>query len=82
MRFADHIVLISNKMEEFKEIMVELNTKRKEVGLTMNFSKTKAKINGGEGDILVDGQRIEFMSEYKYLGQIVAVEDRTRKEMR
>ncbi len=38
--------------------------------------------NGGEGDILVDGQRIEFVSKYKYLGEIVAMEDRTRKEMR
>ncbi len=78
----DDIVLISNKIEELKEMMVELNSKSKEMGLTINFSKTKAITNGGEEDILVDGQKIEFVSEYKYLGQIVAMEHRTRKEMR
>ncbi len=61
----DDIVLISNKIEELKEMMVELNTKSKEVGLTMNFSKTKAMTNGGGGDILANGQKIEFVCEYK-----------------
>lgn len=41
LRFADDIILISNKVEEFQEMLKQLKEKSEKVGLKMNLSKTK-----------------------------------------
>ncbi len=60
----------------------ELNRESKKVGLIMNLSKTKIMSNGTEEEFLVDGQKIEYVSEYSYLGLIISFEDRGSKELR
>jgi retron-type reverse transcriptase len=45
LRFADDIVIFAKSTTELQEIMTELNTRSKEMGLLMNPSKTKIMTN-------------------------------------
>lgn len=63
LRYADDIVLISESPDELVEMLQEFNEVSKEVGLTMNLSKTKAMGTDAK-QIFVDGQAIENVSEY------------------
>lgn len=60
----------------------ELNSASKKVELAMNLGKTKVMTNGEKSKILIDGQVLEFVDEYKYFGQIVAFEDWMTKELK
>ncbi len=45
---------------------------------TINTTKIKVLTNDEGEAFTIDGQRLEFVSEYKYLGQSVAFEDRMK----
>ncbi|VDO16914.1 unnamed protein product [Brugia timori] len=81
LRFADDIVLISNGMNELKEMSEELCRESKKVGLTVNFAKSKIMSNIG-GCFELEGKVVEKVSEYCYLGQTVAFNDRGKLELR
>lgn len=59
----------------------ELFEASRRVGLNANLDKTKLMLND-EGSIILEGHKIENVSEYKYLGQIVSLDDKTRNEIR
>ncbi len=65
------------------KVMIEkLNQCGIEAGLTMNIEK--AKILSRKGDlkeIIINGGKIEMVEEASYLGQIIALEKRTEKEI-
>lgn len=75
LRFADNIVLISNNINELKEMAEELCRESRKVGLTMNFGKSKLVTNTG-GSFDLEGRMVESVSEYCYLGQTVSFNDR------
>lgn len=45
LKFADHILILSNNMEELEEMVIALNEQHKR-GLRINISKTKILTNG------------------------------------
>lgn len=68
-------------MEELERMTNELNNESRKVGLTMNLSKTKVKTNTEDRECRLDGQLLERVDEYRYLGQTVSVEERMRREL-
>ena len=50
-RFADDIIIFANSMEEFQEMLHELNQASLEVGLSMNLKKTKVMYNEFAEDV-------------------------------
>lgn len=59
----------------------ELNKASLEIGLMMNMSKTKLMTNSIQRCLEIDGERIEYVHEYIYLGQIVSFQARQEKEI-
>jgi hypothetical protein len=59
----------------------ELARESKKVGLALNATKTKIITNGRDQIIAVDGETIEYVSEYIYLGQSISFTDQTEKEI-
>ena len=51
------------------------------MGLEINEEKTKIINNTGDQNYIVDGNEIEVVEDYKYLGQIILFEDRQNKEI-
>lgn len=75
LRFADDIVLFAHTIEELQDLMTELNTSSKEVGLKMNIGKTKIAFNSSAipGDIFIGNTRLEVVESYLYLGQLITM---------
>ena len=81
LRFADDIVLISESHKELTNILQELYTYSKEIGLKINTNKTKIMTNSVTLPTTIDKTVIEYTDEYIYLGQIVSFKDKINKEI-
>ncbi|MBP1527199.1 MAG: hypothetical protein H9Q66_04685 [Spiroplasma ixodetis] len=85
LRFADDLILLSTSKEELMQMKEDLEEKSREGGLEINYNKTKYMKYNGSGALIEqtgDGTDIEEVKEYNYLGQVVAFEDRTEKELK
>ncbi|CAK1597712.1 unnamed protein product [Parnassius mnemosyne] len=78
-----HIILLHNKENPaaIEQMMQSLANISREVGLEINASKTKLMSNSREIDVMVDGNKIEYVKEYIYLGQIISPSDEMTKEI-
>lgn len=81
LRFADDIIIFAENLNEIKTMMQELARESEKVGLLMNLSKTKAMTNGTEKSLTIDGENIEFVRDYIYLGQLISFENRTENDI-
>ncbi|CAB3244509.1 unnamed protein product [Arctia plantaginis] len=68
LRFADDIVLFADNATDLGFMIDSLSNESKQVGLSLNASKTKIMSNGEIIDVIVDGNSIEYVKEYIYLG--------------
>jgi len=73
--FADDIALIDMTQTRMQEITHRVEKSASHVGLYIDAAKTKAMPVSSEyntsGDILVDGNPIEYVEEFCYLGSII-----------
>lgn len=77
------MVLIAKTGEELKCMVEDLRRESKEMGRTINQAKIKILTNIKNLDtIRIDGEAIECVQEYKYLGQIISFENKLEKELR
>lgn len=81
LRFADDIVLLEENPKALEKMIQALNTESSKVGLKMNITKTKLMTNSEIRPIEIDGQKVEYVDEYCYLGQIISPKDQTTKEI-
>lgn len=81
LRFADDIVLISTKAKHIQEMTTELTSLCKNYGLQINKSKTKVMTNHIREDIILDHEKIEYIEDYIYLGQLKSFKDQEKKEI-
>lgn len=81
LRFEDKIVLISNNMNEPKEMAEDLCRESGKVGLTVDFRKSKIMSNTA-GSYDLERREVETVSKYCYLGQTVVFNERGKRELR
>ncbi|GBP06888.1 Putative uncharacterized transposon-derived protein F52C9.6 [Eumeta japonica] len=81
LRFADDLVLLEEDPAAIEQMMQSLANESREVGLEINGSKTRLMTNSRETDVIVDGNKIEYVKEYIYLGQIISPSDEMTKEI-
>lgn len=81
LRFADDLIILSNTPAELSKMIQELDKESHKVGLSMNTSKTKAMTNSKAEAITLNGNPIEYVEEYTYLGQVISPIDQTSKEI-
>lgn len=75
LRFADDIILVAETAEELQSMIEGLHKASLNVGLKMNKKKTQVMYNNSaiKKDILVDGQKLDIVEKYIYLGQEVRI---------
>ena len=81
LRFADDVVIIANNVRELTEMINEINKLGKQAGLNINMTKTKILTKNTETEIRIDNAAIEKVTEITYLGQTIAFENGTEKEV-
>ena len=83
--FADDIALVSHTFKDMQDKTRRIEDIAKQVGLKVNHSKTKImKINAKQTwvDIKVNGQNLENVTEFTYLGSTLTEDNNTEKEVR
>jgi hypothetical protein len=85
LRFADDIILFAEK-EDLSKLLNELNKEGRKDGMKMNKKKTKIMCNeiarkGRRTGIMVDGEQLEEVNEYKYLGRLLTPGNEMAKEI-
>ena len=81
LRFADDVVLISHSKSEILEMMEKLFDESKKAGLMINENKTKILSNIEDYNYSINGKNIERVSEFKYLGRLIGLENEVDKEI-
>lgn len=71
LRFADDIVLISSSITELESMLKELKATSTTIGLEMNGEKTKILTHEEIDGIVIDGNLIQNVTEYVYLGHLI-----------
>ncbi|CAH2097703.1 unnamed protein product [Euphydryas editha] len=81
LRFADDIILLEEDPSLLEFMIQTLADRSREVGLELNSSKTKLLTNSIPVNIIINGQKLEYVKEYVYLGQIISFNDQMSKEL-
>jgi hypothetical protein len=72
LRFADDIVLFSERFSELEYMIHTLQTGSRETGLEINFNKTKIMTNSIEIPLKIDDTEMEYVHNYIYLGKQIS----------
>ena len=82
LRFADDVALTTNNMREMEEQLNRLNKNSKNIGLKMHKGKTKYMTNfQNDQEIHIESEKIEEVTNYKYLGQATCLKDTTKEKV-
>ena len=82
LRFADDVALFNETTKQMEKHLNNLNSESLKVGLKIHKGKTKYMTNHADSeDILIDQQKIEKVTEIKYLGQTTHLKDTTKEEI-
>ena len=82
LRFADDVALLNETTKQMEKHLNNLNSESLKVCLKIHKGKTKYMTNHADSeDILIDQQKIEKVTEFKYLGQTTHLKDTTKEEI-
>ena len=82
LRFADDVALLNETTKQMEKHMNNLNSENLKVGLKIHKGKTKYMTNYADSeDILIGQQKIEKVTEFKYLAQTTHLKDTTKEEI-
>ena len=80
LRYTDNQEMVASTEEGLQKLMNNLNDTAKKYNMKINVQKTKAMVvakdGGGEVNIKIDGQRLEQVTNFKYLGSIISEDGR------
>ena len=80
-RFADDQGMVASTEMGLQKLMDKLNDTAKKFNMKINVQKTKTMVvcrdGGGVVNISIDGQRIEQVGKFKYLGSIISEDGRS-----
>ena len=77
LRFADDIDGLAGEEEELAKLVERLGKASTAYGMEINVEKTKLMINNTSGintEIKVNGQKLEKVTSFKYLGSVITDE--------
>ena len=68
LRYADDTTLMAESEEELKNLLMKVKEESEEVGLKLNIQKTKIMASGPIISWEIDGERVETVSDFIFLG--------------
>lgn len=80
LRFADDIAIIATSVEDLQSMLEDLQQASCKIGLKMNINKTQFMTQDGVDHIEVNGQKIQRVPHYIYLGQMLSLDKNAQKE--
>ena len=88
--FADDLDMIARSLRQIEDLYVRLKTESRRVGMEINATKTKYMRGRGSKEtnlnlpenITIDGDVIEVVDEFVYLGSLVTADNNTSSEIK
>ena len=68
LRYADNNILMAESEEELKSLLMKVKEKTEKVGLKFNIQKTKIMASGPITSWQIDGETVETVSDFIFLG--------------
>ena len=68
LRYADDTTLMAESEEELKSLWMKVKEESKKVGLKLNIQKTKIMVSGPITSWEIDGETVETVSDFIFLG--------------
>ena len=76
LRYTDDTTLMAESKEEIKSLLMKLKKESEKAGLKLNIQKTKIMASGPITSWQIDGETMETMTDFIFLGsKITAVGD-------
>ena len=68
LRYADHTTLMAESKEELKSLLMKVKVESEKVGSKLNIQKTKIMASGLITSWEIDGETVETVSDFYFLG--------------
>ena len=75
LRYADDTTLMAESEEELKSLLMKVKVESKKVGLKLNIQKTKIMASGPITLWEIDGETVETVSDFIFLGSKISADD-------
>ena len=82
LRYADDTTLIAESEEELKILFMKLKAESEKVGLKLNIQKTKIMASGPITSWEIDGETVETMADFIFLGSKITADGDCSHEMK
>ena len=82
LRYADDSTLMAESEEELKSLLMEVKEESEKVGLKLNIQKTKIMASGPITSRQIDGQTVETVANFIFLGSKITADGNFSYEMR
>ena len=73
LRYADDTTLMAESEEELKSLLMKVKEESEKVGLKLNIQKTKIMASGPITSWQIDGETVETMAAFIFLGSLQMV---------
>ena len=74
LRYADDTTLMSESEEELKSLSIKVNEESEKAGLKLNIQKTKIMASGPITSWQIDGETMETVTQFIFLGSKVTAD--------
>ena len=74
LRYADDTTLMAQSEEELKSLLMKVKEESEKVGLKLNIQKTKIMASGPFTSWEIDGETVETVSDFTFLGSKITAE--------
>ena len=81
LRYADEITLMAESEEELKNLLTKVKEESKKVGLKLNIQKTKIMASGPINSWQVDGETVETVADFIFLGSKITADGECSREI-
>ena len=82
LRYADDTTLMAESEEELKSLLMKVKEESEEVGLKLNIQKTKITASGSTSSREIDGETVETVSDFIFLGSKITADGDCSHEMK
>ena len=81
-KYADDTTLMAESKEELKSLLMKVKEKSEKVGLKLNIQKTKSITSGPIISWQIDGETVETVTDFIFLGSKITANGDCRHEMK
>ena len=82
LRYADDTTLMAESEEELKKLLMKVKEESEKVGLKLNIQKTKIMASGPIISRQIDGEAMETVTDFIFLGTKITVEVTAAMELK